>query len=320
MKSTVSLKVSTVFIALLLFTLSACKSDTKKKEETQEQEEMLKPGVLEVVTRSMEFITQDTIPSGWTTFVYKNLSAEPHFILIDRYPEGKSIADTKAEVFPPFDEGMALIMEGKNEEAMEAFGKLPEWFSDIVFTGGPGMISAGRTATTTVYLEPGYYILECYVKMPNGRFHSSMGMAKPLIVTNESNGVSPPNASVDISISSEEGISYTGTPVKGSTTFSVTYDDQTVHENFVGHDVNLAKIEDGADLEALETWMNWAVPNGLMSSTVPEGVTFIGGTNDAPAESTQYFEVDLEPGKYVLISEVPNTLEKGMLKTFTVGE
>ncbi|MDX1314489.1 MAG: hypothetical protein R3356_03220, partial [Eudoraea sp.] len=74
------------------------------------------------------------------------------------------------------------------------------------------------------------------------------------------------------------------------------------------------------DLEALEEWINWATPSGLVSSTQPEGFTFLGGTNDAPEGSVQYFEATLEPGQYVLISEVPNSGEKGLLKTFTVGE
>ena len=57
-----------------------------------------------------------------------------------------------------------------------------------------------------------------------------------------------------------------------------------------------------------------------MSSTLPEGFTFLGGTNDAPEGSILYFEVTLQPGTYVLISEVPNTSDKGLLKTFTVTE
>jgi hypothetical protein len=56
-----------------------------------------------------------------------------------------------------------------------------------------------------------------------------------------------------------------------------------------------------------------------MSSTLPEGYTFLGGTNDAPEGSILYFEATLDAGQYVLISEVPNAKEKGMLKTFTVG-
>ena len=99
------------------------------------------PQVVSVVTKSMEFYAPDTIPSGWTTFIYENRSTEPHFILLDKYPEGVTIENTIEEVAPAFEEGMSLIMEGKMEESMEAFGKLPEWFSQVVFSGGTGLIS-----------------------------------------------------------------------------------------------------------------------------------------------------------------------------------
>ena len=39
-------------------------------------------------------------------------------------------------------------------------------------------------------------------------------------------------------------------------TFSVYYKDQIVHENFVGHDVNLVKLDNNVDLKVLENWMN----------------------------------------------------------------
>jgi len=35
---------------------------------------------------------------------------------------------------------------------------------------------------------------------------------------------------------------------------------------------------------------------------------------------TGYFTVNLSPGRYVLISEVPNPASKNMLKTFVVKE
>lgn len=303
---------------LLLIALAACKTDPKSNDTSAEAGMEEAPPVVEVVTRSMEFIAPDTIPSGWNTFVYKNNSTEPHFILLDKYPEGKTFEDTKKEVIPPFDEGMELIMEGKNDEAMEAFGTLPEWFSQIVFSGGTGLISPGETAISTVKLEPGYYLMECYVKMPDGKFHVSMGMAKPIIVTTEVSEVTPPETDVALTLSSESGIGFTGTIPPGENVFSVTYQDQIAHEHFMGHDVNLVRMEEGADLQALEAWMNWATPTGLTSSTLPEGFTFLGGTNDAPAGSTQYFEVVLTPGSYAFISEVPNASEKGMLQPFEV--
>ena len=87
--------------------------------------------------------------------MYENQSTEPHFILLDKYPEGKTIENAEKEVGPAFDAGMALIMEGKIEEAMEAFGQLPEWFSEVVFFGGTGLIASNETAVTTVNLAPG---------------------------------------------------------------------------------------------------------------------------------------------------------------------
>jgi uncharacterized cupredoxin-like copper-binding protein len=298
----------------LLLGITSCKSDPKEKPEPIPPT----PATIQVTTKSMEFYAPDTIPSGWNTFVYKNLSTEPHFILLDKYPEGVTIENTINEVAPAFEEGMSLIMEGKMEESMTAFGKLPEWFSKVVFSGGTGLISPGHTATTTVNLPPGYYIMECYVRMPDGRFHTSMGMAKTLIVAEEDSGLSPPPFDVQIDIRSQSGISWNGEPKAGKTIFRVEYVDQMVHENFVGHDVNLVAVASDADMEALETWINWATPTGLMSSTMPGGFTFLGGTNDAPGGSVLYFEADLKPGKYALISEVPGTLEKGMLKTFLV--
>ena len=302
----------------MLMGVLSCKTDPKEKPETVAPAKGT-PAVIRVTTKSMEFYAPDTIPSGWNTFVYENRSTEPHFILLDKYPEGITIENTMKEVAPAFEEGMSLIMEGKMEESMAAFGKLPEWFTQVVFSGGTGLISPGKTAVTTVKLDPGYYIMECYVRMPDGAFHTSMGMAKELIVKADDSGMMPPEYNMQIDIRGQSGISWNGQPKAGKTVFRVEFVDQMVHENFVGHDVNLVRMEEGADLEALEAWINWATPTGLMSSTLPEGYTFLGGTNDAPEGSILYFEAELTPGTYVLISEVPNAKEKGMLKTFTVG-
>ncbi|MCX2720792.1 hypothetical protein [Lentiprolixibacter aurantiacus] len=312
-------RLSALLVLLTIFFVG-CKSDPKKQEASEAEASEPEREVIEVVTRSMEFFAPDTINSGWNTFVYKNLSTEPHFILLDKYPEGITIENTIAEVAPAFEEGMAMIMEGKMEEAMAAFGKLPEWFGQVVFSGGTGLISPRETAISTLNLAPGYYIMECYVRMPDGRFHTSMGMAKEFIIRSEDSGNKPPEANVSITISSEDGINYSGNMTKGTTIFSVTYEDQIVHENFVGHDVNLVRMEEGADLDALEAWINWASPTGLMSSKLPEGFTFLGGTNDAPAGSVQYFEADLSPGTYAFISEVPGSKAKGMLKTFSISD
>ena len=70
--------------------------------------------------------------------------------------------------------------------------------------------------------------------LTDGRFHNSMGMAKALLVTEEDRGLTPPKADIDINVWTQGGISWSGQPKAGRTTFRVTYGDQIVHENFVG--------------------------------------------------------------------------------------
>ncbi len=320
MKRPIYFSTETHFIYLFLIAFSilafqSCKSD--KKENAEEIIEVIEDNAIEIVTEVMDFQMPDEITSGWNTFKYFNRSKETHFFLLNKYPEGKFIKDAEKEVGPVFQKGMDLLNEGKTEEGFAEFGKLPEWFSKIVFVGGSGLISPGLMGETTIKLDPGYYLVECYVKMANGVFHNSMGMVKELIVLNENSNNSPPNPTVNVIISSENGIINKEVLSKGEQVFAVKFQDQIVHENFTGHDVNLVKLDDNADIDALEKWMNWVDPKGLITPS-PEGVTFLGGVNDMPAGNMGYFKVNLDPGKYALISEVPNTSEKNMLKLFEV--
>ncbi|ASV30216.1 cupredoxin domain-containing protein [Maribacter cobaltidurans] len=302
--------------ALVLISLQACKEEKKKPvEETPEKKEII--SVIDIVTENMEFQAPDTIPSGWVTWKYHNESPQPHFILIDDPIDSITVEDFENELLPPFGEGITLLYEGKNEEAFAAFGKIPEWYGGTVWPGGVGLISGGHTAQTTMNLAPGYYIMECYVKMPNGMFHTNMGMYKVLVVSDEVSPLSKPNADISVSVSGETGISFESPTGAGAFTFSVHYLDQKKHEHFQGHDVNLVKIANGADIKKLETWMNWLNLDGLIDP-VPEGFTFLGGVNDMPAGKTGYFTATLEPGNYALISEVPEASSKNMLKVFEV--
>jgi hypothetical protein len=196
---------------------------------------------------------------------------------------------------------------------------LPEWFSEVVFSGGSGLISPGETSVTTLKIEPGYYVVECYVKMANGIFHSAMGMVKELIVTEDSTTFVPELPDIAVTISGIEGIRITGKPVSGQQVFSVYFKNQEVYEHFVGHDINLVRLDENANLEALDQWMNWTRQNGLKTPS-PEGVTFLGGINDSPAGNTGYFKANLFPGNYALIAEVPNASKKNMFRTFKVTE
>ena len=309
-----------LLLSLLILTFASCKP--KEKNSTAEEPPAakispLKMGEVSIMTKSMEFFTSDTLYSGWNTLQYENQSPEVHFVLLDLYPQGKTIVDTKAEILPPFDEGMKLIMEGDMDNAVAAFGKLPEWFQQIKFMGGTGFISPKHTAKSTVYLEPGRYMMECYVKMFNGEWHTSHGMLKEIIVKEESTNLQPPVSTATLEISSTDGIVLRDSLTAGKQIIRTNFLDQKVWEHFVGHDVNLVQYEEGANLDSLLQWLNWMNPDGL-KTPAPEGFTFLGGMNNLPGGSYGFFEADLVPGNYVLISEVPEANEKGLLYKFSI--
>jgi hypothetical protein len=142
-------------------------------------------------------------------------------------------------------------------------------------------------------------------------------MVHEFTVTDETTDVGEPDADLRLTLSSERGIEMEGYPQPGRQTVAVYFEDQTVHENFVGHDVHVGRLAEDTDLEELAAWMDWSRPGGLET---PAPVHFIGGTNEMPAGETAYFTVELEPGRYVWVAEVTDPMGKGMLETFTVSE
>lgn len=277
--------------------------------------------VVDVIARGLTLIAPDEIPSGWTTFRFSNESPMIHFVLVERVPDGQGIESQQAQVAPVFQDGLDLLGAGEVDAALERFGDLPAWFGEIVFLGGPGLTSPGRTSQATVYLEPGTYLLECYVKT-GGIFHSYnpdpsiYGMVHEFTVTDETSEAVEPSATIQIEISTAGGIVVEGELVPGEHTGAVRFVDQTVHENFVGHAIHLVRLAGDVDLGDLDRWMDWTQAMGLQS---PAPAEFLGGTNEMPAGTTSYFTVMLEPGNYAWVSEVPGSAEKGMLKPFSVS-
>lgn len=308
--------------AVLLLTVVACgRSDEAPAPSVETEDTAPDPaGTVEVLTRALSFEAPSEIPSGWTTFRFRNESPMTHFVLVERMPEGQGLVSQQELVAPVFQEGFDLLTAGEAEEALERFGELPSWFAEVVFLGGPGLTAPGSTSEATVYLEPGTYLLECYVKT-GGVFHSYnpdpavYGMVHEFTVTGEASGAPEPEPTLRIGISSAEGIEWDADPTAGPQTVAVLFTDQTVHENFVGHDVHLVRLAADTDLDTLEEWMDWTQPLGLQT---PAPARFVGGINEMPAGTTGYFDVVLEPGTYAWVSEVPGAAGKGMLKTFTV--
>ncbi len=72
-------------VLIMLSVFFSCKNEKKKKpiEESKVEAVIEEPSnVISVITRSMEFQSVDTIPSGWNTFKYRKPIKRNPFLFI----------------------------------------------------------------------------------------------------------------------------------------------------------------------------------------------------------------------------------------------
>jgi hypothetical protein len=279
-------------------------------ETTETSETEAPKGVIEVRLEDFAFHAPAKMASGWTTLRMTNEGEQPHFMIFWKLPEGVEFADY-AEFGRMFQDQYDRYSGGEatQEEMIDGVvAGLPEWFGGLRGMGGVALTSPGLTAETTVLLEPGDYVMECYVVTPEGEFHGSLGMLRPLIVGDESTGLEPPAADVHITLSNYT-MQVEGDLGAGEHVFAVHTTEDA--EGIVLHDVNLARLSADASLEEIGIWMSWI--DGLRA---PAPAEFLGGADHLAGGTTSYFRVSLEPGRYALVSEGFAT--QGMVHEFTV--
>lgn len=273
------------------------------------------------------------VPAGWTTIEFENPTEHAHFVYLGKLPQ-QAIEDAAEKemdlldfyvetVTRPFQFFMDTLVPGKEPDPADLSDVYPDlfppWFGDVLPSGGPGLTAGHAVSTTTVDLDPGKYIAECYVKNDDNDFHSYLGMIDLLTVTGAPSGVPEPEATLDLSLSTA-GIDVDSTVRPGRHVVAVEFEEQTVYSNLIGHDVHLIRLDDETDLQAVNEWMNWADPNQLISDGTEPG-RFLGGVQDISTgdlPETAYYHVTLKPGDYAWVAEIPDPASKNMLQAFTV--
>lgn len=315
------LRVAPLFAGLLL--LQGCGEGQQAAEEPAAAPEVdvPQPYVVELRAVGKTFEGPSEIPSGWTTFRFINSSSMVHFAMIDVPPEGITTQEMSDTVMDYFQEAMDGMNAGDAEAVNAAFAKFPPWIAELGRMGGPGFLSAGRIGETTTYLEPGRYLVECYVKT-DGVFHTTspgegqLGMLLDLIVTEESNGAPEPVADVTLTIRNA-GIELTSGELRaGVNTIRVDFIEQQAFPSFVGNDVHVMRVDNADSIASADAWMDWRTKDGLED---PGPVAFLGGINDLPAGMHGYFTVDLAPGDYAFIAEIPGPQAAGFVLPFSVS-
>ena len=342
-----------IVMLLLFFATSACSEESgiatdpfSEKEALTQAKFIAKggPNVVDITTlhnhdtnEHLFKVSEEEIPSGWTTFRFNNSSHSDHFYLLYKVPEAAIDAANAAcepvlnhwynTVTEPFQQEWNPYIAGDIDFGTfvnNLFGAVlssAPWFVEAVTMGGPGITAAGHTSQTTVKLMAGTYIAECYVKDENQEVHSYNGMLDVIKVTEEASGEKEPRATMEVMVS-QNGIDHEGSVRPGMHTVAIHFGAQPAmgYEHLLGHNVQLVRFDDGYDqqlLDELGDWMNWTTEEGLVDRA-PAGATFIGGSMEMTGGNTAYYHVNLKPGSYAWIAEVPDPASKKMLKTFSI--
>ncbi len=226
--------------------------------------------VVEYAALDFMFAGPSEIPSGWTTFRMPNQGEEHHVMILIQLPEGVSYAEYNEAT-----------------EQRTATGETPGWWGDLVIMGGPAALAPGLIGQTTVQLDPGEYAMVCPVQTADGTMHSSLGMMRPLTVTEEDSGAPEPETDITMTLRGLE-FEMEGIITPGRHTVRVRFVDQPGGKT---HDVHVARLGPNQTVEGFASAMETLDLTG-------SDFYFIGGAEDMPEGYTAYFTADFEPGRY----------------------
>lgn len=257
--------------------------------------------VLELKASDYAFeFPSEQVPAGWVTVEFENVGAQEHFAYFYRLPDGVSFEQHMQETLIPFGEIWNRYEAGElsRGEAWTALHEdLPQWFfEDVRAVGGVGLTEPGSTAVTTVHFEPGTYVVECYVKAPNGQWHTAMGMIDSFEVAPGDSGAAPPAADARIEIFNDR-IDMPETLPAGEQVIAVTVSEAP--SGLLQHDLHLFRLDE-ATLDQLIAWMDWM---DFEQYRAPTPGHSLGGVAHLSEGGTNYLHLSLEPGRYALVSE-----------------
>jgi hypothetical protein len=241
-----------------------------------------------VIAKDFMFEAPDSVPAGWTTFRMANESGNIHHVQIVRLDSGKTFADAEA------------AMKGPP-------GPPPAW---IVEVGGPNAPHPKGESNATIDLQPGNYVMLCFVDIPDKTPHFMKGMVRPLKVTVATAPSTAPVADLVISLADYAFIVKSGSLSAGKHTIQVDNDGPQ------GHELELVKLAPGKTAKDFLAW--------IAKSEGPPPADPIGGVVGIAKGGTGFFNVELSAGAYALICFIPDAkdgkahFQHGMIKEFSV--
>jgi len=251
------------------------------------------PNVVTITATDYAFGAPDTIPAGLTTLRLVNQGKELHHASLVRLGDGKTIADFQAGL----------------DAAMKNHTPPPPW---IAFAGGPNAVTVGDTAWATRALEPGSYVLVCWIPSADGAPHILKGMMRPIAVVGLGGAAPEPPADVVVKLTDYDFMF--SQPLTAGT--------RTIRVESVGlqaHEIVITALPPGKTLQDFIAW-----EQGGEKGPLPTG-RWLGGVTGLDAGQHAHFTARFAPGNYLILCFWPDAkdgkphLMHGMAKQITVS-
>jgi hypothetical protein len=252
------------------------------------------PTVVTITATDYAFAGPDTIPAGLITLRLVNQGKELHHASLVRLGDGKTVADFQAGL----------------EAAMRNHTPLPPW---IAFVGGPNAATPGDTATATQRLDPGTYVVVCWIPSTDGVPHLMKGMMRPIVVSAlRGPAVAEAQASLSIKL----------TDYNFELSQAMTAGTRTVRVENAGlqaHEIVITALPPGKTLQDFVAW-----ELGGEKGPLPTG-RWLGGVTALDVGGHAEFTATFAPGNYLLLCFWPDTKDgkphimHGMAKEITVS-
>jgi uncharacterized protein (DUF2141 family) len=219
--------------------------------------------------------------SGWTQVTFKNVGSEFHMLLAVPLKPGVTLQQVKKAAATKDPQSAIGALSGNGSTA------------GIPFLAGP------QSGSTTISkLDAGRYALICFFSSPDGKPHLAHGMIGLLTVSKSKSSLTPPtNDVVDVTTSDSAIELPNGTlPTSGWAKVSTTVTSDPL-------DFTIARYaSDSVTFDQANTWVDEFISTGKQpAGDVP--VTIAGNVGSFTAGPVSYLKLDLEPGRYVAVSD-----------------
>jgi len=258
-------------------------------KESENKPTMAMPEI-KINSADYSYTAPETVTAGWVRVILTNSGTEPHHVQFLRLNDGVTVQQFEDALKQG--EGPALAMTKQ--------------------VGGVGAVHPGGMAGAVINLPAGEYVILCLIPSPSDHVaHHAKGMIKSLTVSEGDNTASEPTASLTVQLKDFMFDLPASLPA-GKNVIML------INEGPEPHEFNILRLEEGKTADDVLKFLKGEAGG-------PPPFAPVGGMNGLDVGVSGYAELDLMPGNYVAICNIPSPKGNGaphfmlgMVKEFTV--